>query len=194
MAVQYYEGIGRRKESTARVRLMNGSGRFIVNDKEALTYFPRVGDMEAIIGPMKAAGQELATYDITVVVNGGGVSGQTDSVKLGLARALTKMNPDFGVAMRKGGFLTRDPRVKERKKPGLKRARKAPPTPSAKRTPRTDFQSDRSEPGFPGDAGPECYSNFRDATCPGRPGRSESQARLHGYSPGQITRVGCALC
>ncbi len=59
-------------------------------------------------------------------MNGGGVSGQTESVRLGLARALTKMNPDFGVAMRKGGFLTRDPRVKERKKPGLKRARKAP--------------------------------------------------------------------
>lgn len=126
MAVQYYEGVGRRKESTARVRLMNGSGRFIVNDKEALSYFPRVGDMESITAPMKAAGQELATYDITVVVNGGGVTGQTESVKLGLARALTKMNPDFGVAMRKGGFLTRDPRVKERKKPGLKRARKAP--------------------------------------------------------------------
>jgi len=59
-------------------------------------------------------------------VNGGGVTGQTDAVKLGVARALTKMNHDFGVAMRKGGFLTRDPRIKERKKPGLKRARKAP--------------------------------------------------------------------
>lgn len=126
MAVQYYEGIGRRKESTARVRLMNGTGRFIVNDKDAQNYFPRIGDMESIIGPLKAAGQELATYDITVVVTGGGVTGQTESVRLGLARALTKMNPDFGVAMRKGGFLTRDPRVKERKKPGLKRARKAP--------------------------------------------------------------------
>jgi small subunit ribosomal protein S9 len=60
------------------------------------------------------------------VVNGGGVTGQTDAVKLGLARALTKLNPEFGQAMRKAGFLTRDPRVKERKKPGLKRARKAP--------------------------------------------------------------------
>jgi small subunit ribosomal protein S9 len=126
MSVQYYEGIGRRKASTARVRIMNGSGRFIVNEKTAETYFPRIGDMESIISVLQAAGQDRATYDITVLVHGGGVTGQTDSVQLGLARALTKMNPDFGVAMRHGGFLTRDPRVKERKKPGLKRARKAP--------------------------------------------------------------------
>ncbi|HEY3343612.1 MAG TPA: 30S ribosomal protein S9 [Anaerolineaceae bacterium] len=126
MSVQYFEGIGRRKASTARVRLMNGSGRFIVNERPAESYFPRIGDMESILAPLQAAGQDRATYDITVLVHGGGVTGQTDSVKLGLARALTKMNPDFGVPMRKGGFLTRDPRVKERKKPGLKRARKAP--------------------------------------------------------------------
>jgi small subunit ribosomal protein S9 len=105
---------------------MNGSGRFIVNERPAESYFPRTGDMESILAPLQAAGQDRATYDITVLVHGGGVTGQTDSVKLGLARALTKMNPDFGVPMRKGGFLTRDPRVKERKKPGLKRARKAP--------------------------------------------------------------------
>ncbi len=126
MSVQYYEGIGRRKESTARVRLMSGTGRFIVNDRPAEEYFPRVGDMYAILSVMDAAGQDRATYDITVVVKGGGVTGQTDSVQLGLARALTKMNPDFVSALRKGGFLTRDARVKERKKPGLKRARKAP--------------------------------------------------------------------
>ncbi len=126
MAVQYYEGIGRRKESTARVRLMSGSGRFVVNDRPAQEYFPRTGDIEAILGTMVVTGQEREAYDITVVVNGGGVTGQTDSVKLGLARALVKMNPDFTSPLRKGGFLTRDPRVKERKKPGLKRARKAP--------------------------------------------------------------------
>jgi small subunit ribosomal protein S9 len=126
MAVQYFEGIGRRKESTARVRLMSGSGRFIVNDRPGEEYFPRTGDLQAIMGPMSAAGQDSATYDITVVVHGGGVTGQTDSVKLGLARALVKMNPDNVSPMRKGGFLTRDPRIKERKKPGLKRARKAP--------------------------------------------------------------------
>ena len=126
MAGQYFEGIGRRKESTARVRVMNGTGRFIVNDKQAEAYFTRMGDLESILGPMQTAGQDRVTMDITVVVRGGGVTGQTDSVKLGLARALTKMNPDFGPLMRKDGFMTRDPRIKERKKPGLKRARKAP--------------------------------------------------------------------
>ena len=126
MSVQYFEGIGRRKESSARVRLMSGSGRFIVNDKNAEDYFTRMGDIETILAPMLAAGQDRATFDITVKVNGGGVTGQTDAVQLGVARALAKMSEDFGPLMRKGGFLTRDPRIKERKKPGLKRARKAP--------------------------------------------------------------------
>jgi small subunit ribosomal protein S9 len=126
MSVQYFEGVGRRKQSIARVRLMNGSGRFIVNDKEAPAYFTRLGDMDAILSVLKAAGQDANTYDITVVVTGGGVTGQTDSVQLGLARAMVKMNPENVSFMRKGGFLTRDARVKERKKPGLKRARKAP--------------------------------------------------------------------
>lgn len=126
MSVQYFEGVGRRKQSIARVRIMAGSGRFIVNDKDAPTFFTRLGDLDAILAPMKAAGQDTKTYDITVVVNGGGVTGQTDSVQLGLARALVKMNPENVSVMRKGGFLTRDARIKERKKPGLKRARKAP--------------------------------------------------------------------
>ena len=126
MSVQYFEGIGRRKESTARVRLMTGSGKFTVNEKPLEEYFPRTGDMEAILGPLTAAQQDRATYDITVKVTGGGVTGQTDSVQLGLARALVKMNAENTALLRKGGFLTRDPRVKERKKPGLKRARKAP--------------------------------------------------------------------
>jgi len=126
MAVQYYEGIGRRKESTARVRLMTGSGRFIVNEKPAEDYFTRVGDLEAIVAPLQTAGENPSSLDITVVVKGGGVTGQTDAVQLGVARALMKMNPDYQPLLRKGGFLTRDARVKERKKPGLKRARKAP--------------------------------------------------------------------
>jgi small subunit ribosomal protein S9 len=126
MSVQYYEGIGRRKESTARVRVMSGSGRFMVNDKAAEEYFTRLGDMKAIMGPLQATGENPTQLDITVVVRGGGVTGQTASVILGMARALVKMNPDYHSAMRKGGFLTRDARVKERKKPGLKRARKAP--------------------------------------------------------------------
>jgi len=126
MSVQYFEGVGRRKQSIARVRVMSGSGRFIVNDKEAAAYFTRLGDMEAVLAPVQAAGQDQKSLDITVVVTGGGVTGQTDSVKLGLARALVKMNPGYLPAMRKGSFLTRDARIKERKKPGLKRARKAP--------------------------------------------------------------------
>jgi len=126
MSVQYFEGIGRRKASTARVRVMSGEGRFVVNDKEGEVYFPRLGDLESILAPLSAAGMDRAKYDVTVVVNGGGVTGQTESVQLGLARALIKMNPDWVSAMRKGGFLTRDARVKERKKPGLKKARKAP--------------------------------------------------------------------
>ena len=126
MSVQYFEGIGRRKECVARVRIMSGSGRFLVNDKDAQAYFTRLGDIESILAPLKAADQDQKSFDITVVVHGGGVTGQTDSVQLGLARALVKMNGENVVAMRKGGFLTRDARVKERKKPGLKRARKAP--------------------------------------------------------------------
>lgn len=126
MSVQYFEGVGRRKESTARVRVMSGSGRFIVNDKAAEAYFTRFGDLEAILAPVNSAGQDRGTLDITVVVRGGGVTGQVDAVQLGVARALSKMNPDLNPVMRKGGFLTRDARVKERKKPGLKRARKAP--------------------------------------------------------------------
>jgi small subunit ribosomal protein S9 len=126
MSVQYIEGVGRRKEAIARVRVMTGSGRFIVNEKEASVYFGRLGDMETIMLPFKAAGQDAKSYDVTVVVHGGGVTGQTDAVTLGLARALTKMDPSLVPAMRKYGLMTRDARVKERKKPGLKRARKAP--------------------------------------------------------------------
>jgi len=126
MSVQYFEGVGRRKESTARVRIMSGAGRLIVNGKEGEAFFTRLGDLEAIFAPLSAANQERAKYDITVVVNGGGVTGQTQSVQLGLARALVKMDANFLPAMRKGGFMTRDARVKERKKPGLKGARKAP--------------------------------------------------------------------
>ncbi|MBI1793975.1 MAG: 30S ribosomal protein S9 [Chloroflexi bacterium] len=126
MAVQYYEGIGRRKESTARVRLMSGSGKFMVNEKDALAYFTRMGDLNDILLAFKATGQDAAKYDVTVVVSGGGVTGQTDAVKLGLARALVKINADWTSSLRKVGLMTRDARVKERKKPGLKKARKAP--------------------------------------------------------------------
>jgi small subunit ribosomal protein S9 len=126
MSVQYFEGVGRRKEATARVRLMPGTGVVTINEKPSAQYFGRMGDMQAILAPIQATGQEPASFDITVHVNGGGVTGQTESVQLGVARALLKMNPDFTSLLRKGGYLTRDARIKERKKPGLKRARKAP--------------------------------------------------------------------
>ena len=126
MAVQYYEGVGRRKESTARVRLMSGSGKFVVNERPAEDYFPRLGDIQTIMAPLQAANENPSLLDISVVVKGGGVTGQTSAVQLGVARAILKMNPDMRSTMRKGGFLTRDARIKERKKPGLKRARKAP--------------------------------------------------------------------
>ena len=126
MSVQYYEGIGRRKESTARVRLMGGSGKFTINEKEAAAYLTRLGDMEDVLRAFSAVGQDFRKYDVTVLVNGGGVTGQTEAVRLGLARALVAINGDWTSALRKRGLLTRDARIKERKKPGLKRARKAP--------------------------------------------------------------------
>jgi small subunit ribosomal protein S9 len=126
MAVQYYEGIGRRKEATARVRLMSGSGQLIVNEKTVDEYFPRPGDLEQVLAPLVLAGEDLKKVDLSVVAKGGGVTGQRDAVQLGIARALIQLNPDLQPVMKKGGFLTRDSREKERKKPGLKRARKAP--------------------------------------------------------------------
>ncbi|MBI3161234.1 MAG: 30S ribosomal protein S9 [Chloroflexi bacterium] len=123
---QYYEGIGRRKESIARVRLTTGSGKFTVNEKEGAAFFTRMGDIEDIMRPFGAVGQEAAKYDVSVKVNGGGTTGQTESVRLGIARALQIINADWTPALRKKGLLTRDARVKERKKPGLKKARKAP--------------------------------------------------------------------
>lgn len=126
MAVQYYEGIGRRKESTARVRLMSGSGQFIVNGKSLDEYFTRLGDPDTILAPLSAVGESREKFDFTVVVNGGGVTGQSEAIQLGVARALIKFDPDLRPPLRKGGYLTRDARIKERKKPGLKGARKAP--------------------------------------------------------------------
>jgi small subunit ribosomal protein S9 len=125
MAAEYYEGIGRRKASSARVRISSGSGAFVVNGKPAEEYFTRMGDLDQILAPVRTADYE-GQIDISVLVQGGGVTGQTNAVLHGLARALLKLNPDLRPILRKGGFLTRDARIKERKKPGLKRARKAP--------------------------------------------------------------------
>lgn len=126
MSSQYYEGIGRRKAASARVRLFpGGTGNLVINDKDGRDYLPRAGDVEILLEPLTTISQESG-YDISVHVNGGGISGQRDAIKLGIARALLKIDPDLRPTMRQGEFLTRDPRVKERKKPGLKRARKAP--------------------------------------------------------------------
>jgi small subunit ribosomal protein S9 len=126
MDKKYFEGIGRRKQSTARVRVMDGTGSFIVNDKEIEAYFTRLGDVSAIVNAFQVADQPNDKFDVTVIVRGGGVTGQRDAVKLGLARALVEMDEELRSVLRQGGYMTRDPRVKERKKPGLKRARKAP--------------------------------------------------------------------
>ncbi len=125
MSVQYYEGVGRRKASTARARLMAGDGSITCNDKPGADYFGRIGDMEAIQAPLKATGT-LGRYSVSLKLTGGGVTGQVGAARMAIARALLKFNPDYRKPLRKGGFLTRDDREKERKKPGLKRARKAP--------------------------------------------------------------------
>lgn len=125
MAEKYFEAVGRRKRASARVRIVSGKGVFIVNDKPAEDYFPRLGDIKRIKAPAEVAG--LADkLDVSVLVNGGGITGQSSAVSHGLARALLKMDENFRPDLKKAGLLTRDARIKERKKPGLKRARKAP--------------------------------------------------------------------
>ena len=125
MSSQYYEGVGRRKTSIARARLFSGDGTVTCNDKPGPAYFPRIGDFDVVLAPLKAAGL-AGKYNVSLKITGGGVTGQTDAAQMAVARALLKLDPDLRKAFRKGGFLTRDDREKERKKPGLKRARKAP--------------------------------------------------------------------
>jgi small subunit ribosomal protein S9 len=122
----YFYGTGRRKTAVARVRLHpNGDGRIIVNGREANEYFGREALMMQVRAPMRLLelGQQ---FTVSVKVVGGGTSGQAGAIRHGLARALVRLDEANKPAMRKAGFLTRDPRMKERKKYGLKRARKAP--------------------------------------------------------------------
>lgn len=122
----YYEGLGRRKTSTARVRLHSeGTGQIIVNGKPYQEYFGREVDWRSVMGPLEAT-QTGGRFDVTVLVRGGGISGQAEAVQVGMARALLEVNPDFRGVLRQRGLLTSDARAKERKKPGLRRARKAP--------------------------------------------------------------------
>jgi small subunit ribosomal protein S9 len=127
-ARQYYEGIGRRKRSSARVRIYPGgeaSGEFTVNGKDVEEFFPRFGDHIILSGPLVDT-EMMGKVDVSVLISGGGITGQTSAVRLGLARALVKYDEDMRGVLRAKGHLTRDARIKERKKPGLKRARKAP--------------------------------------------------------------------
>jgi small subunit ribosomal protein S9 len=121
----YYEGVGRRKTSTARVRLSAGEGTVTCNERTGPDYFPRPGDLDLVLAPLATAGL-AGKYNISIQVKGGGITGQVGASQLGVARALLKIDSELRPAMRKAKMLTRDPREKERKKPGLKRARKAP--------------------------------------------------------------------
>lgn len=124
-AKNYYPGVGRRKQSVATVRLTNGKGIITINDVSAEKYFNNPTYSNAILAPLVLLGKEKSV-DISARVNGGGLTGQADAIRLGIARAIVGMSEDYRVSLRKEGLLTRDARVKERKKPGLRKARKAP--------------------------------------------------------------------
>lgn len=117
--------VGRRKTAAARVRIMPGSGKITVNGRAYLEYFPYFEWQEMIMAPLKAVGKEK-TFDVSVKIVGGGQKGQAAAVQHGISRALVVWNEDLKKTLKTQGYLTRDARVKERKKPGLKRARRAP--------------------------------------------------------------------
>lgn len=123
--IQFW-GTGRRKKAIARVRLVPaGSGAIIINDRSLEEYFP-MGTLQYIVKqPLKEVEAE-GKYDVLVNVAGGGYTGQAGAIKLGIARALLEADPNTRAVLKKAGFLTRDPRAKERKKYGLKKARRAP--------------------------------------------------------------------
>ena len=121
-----YWGTGRRKSAVARVRLVPGSGQLIINGKPGDLYLQfNPGYLSAAKAPLETLGLE-SEYDILVNVSGGGLTGQADSIRLGVARALCQLDPENRKPLKVEGYLTRDPRAKERKKYGLHKARKAP--------------------------------------------------------------------
>ncbi|RME60912.1 30S ribosomal protein S9 [Candidatus Parcubacteria bacterium] len=123
---RYWEGIGRRKTAVARVRIMKGKGKFLVNDSRTLEeYFSLERARQNARLPLVKLQME-GTFDVSVHVRGGGILAQAEAVRLGLARALVKFQEDLKPRLRAFGFLTRDPRAVERKKYGLKKARRAP--------------------------------------------------------------------
>ena len=118
--------VGRRKEAIARVRITpGGEGRVLINDRPALSYLGRRSLEQVVMQPLRVT-ETLRRFDVSAKVVGGGISGQAGAVAHGLARALCEFSPDLRPVLKKAGLLTRDPRMKERKKYGLKRARKAP--------------------------------------------------------------------
>ncbi|HHV07073.1 MAG TPA: 30S ribosomal protein S9 [Firmicutes bacterium] len=120
-----YQGTGRRKTAVARVRLVPGGGRFVVNGQPADEYFPLPSLQTVIEQPLRVTGN-MGKFDVIVKVEGGGITGQAGAVRHGLSRALLKVDRVFRPILKKEGLLTRDPRMKERKKYGLKGARRAP--------------------------------------------------------------------
>ncbi|MDP2936057.1 MAG: 30S ribosomal protein S9 [Dehalococcoidia bacterium] len=123
--VAYYYATGRRKEAIARVRLVPGTGAVLINGKSLETVFPRLDHQSMVMQPLRVT-QTAGQFNVQASVEGGGITGQAGAISLGVARALTKFDATLKAGMRKFGLLTRDARVKERKKYGLKRARKAP--------------------------------------------------------------------
>lgn len=125
-AKRYFQGTGRRKTAVARVRLFPGNGEIVVNGKKPEQYFgPRDLLQREIRSPLQLT-NNLGSFNVLVKVQGGGVHSQAGAVRHGVARALLDLDPDLRASLKKAGVLTRDPRMKERKKAGLKRARKAP--------------------------------------------------------------------
>ncbi|AUS07665.1 30S ribosomal protein S9 [Laceyella sacchari] len=122
--VQFY-GTGRRKESVARVRLVAGDGRVVINGRNIDDYFG-LETLKAIVRQPLVLTNTTDRYDVLVNVSGGGFTGQAGAIRHGIARALLKVDPELRPSLKKAGFLTRDPRMKERKKYGLKAARRAP--------------------------------------------------------------------
>lgn len=125
MAVAQYYGTGRRKKSVARVRLVPGQGRIMINNREMSEYFG-LKTLELIVKQPLELTNTTDQYDVLVNVHGGGTTGQAGAIRHGISRALLEVDADFRKALKKEGFLTRDPRMKERKKYGLKKARRAP--------------------------------------------------------------------
>jgi small subunit ribosomal protein S9 len=118
-------GTGRRKRSIARVRLINGDGTITVNDRPLEQHITSLVQRVRIVDPLRVAGVQ-SSYSVLATVKGGGPSGQAGALRLGIARALLQIDPEFRSGLKKAGLLTRDPRVKERKKYGLRKARKRP--------------------------------------------------------------------